>query len=96
MEANRDRCKHGTVHYHEIHSGCCCFQIVSDGCDAVGAALDHSLVPVLHGDCVLDHTLECTVLGYESHHQFFLIQNKIKHFSDAVIQIFFFEILKIN
>jgi hypothetical protein len=38
-------------------------QVVTDGCDAVRAAMEAGLLPVLHGDAVLDEELGCTILG---------------------------------
>lgn len=37
-------------------------QVASDGCSAVGDALDAGLVPVLHGDAVLDSAQGCAIL----------------------------------
>ncbi|KAG1670201.1 hypothetical protein FOA52_014977 [Chlamydomonas sp. UWO 241] len=38
-------------------------KVVADGCAAISAALSAGLLPVLHGDCVLDDALGCTVLS---------------------------------
>eukprot|EP00195_Chlamydomonas_chlamydogama_P002238 CAMPEP_0202916638 /NCGR_PEP_ID=MMETSP1392-20130828/69102_1 /ASSEMBLY_ACC=CAM_ASM_000868 /TAXON_ID=225041 /ORGANISM="Chlamydomonas chlamydogama, Strain SAG 11-48b" /LENGTH=153 /DNA_ID=CAMNT_0049609145 /DNA_START=29 /DNA_END=486 /DNA_ORIENTATION=- len=37
--------------------------VVTDGCHMVDQALQAGLLPVLHGDCVLDSTLGCTILS---------------------------------
>lgn len=37
--------------------------VVADGCAQVQSLLDQGLIPVLHGDAVLDETLGVTVLG---------------------------------
>ncbi|KAI3433647.1 hypothetical protein D9Q98_003456 [Chlorella vulgaris] len=38
-------------------------RLVADGCGAAAALLAAGLVPVLHGDCVLDESLGCTILS---------------------------------
>lgn len=38
-------------------------QVAADGCDGVAALLAAGLVPVLHGDAVLDLELGCTILS---------------------------------
>lgn len=37
--------------------------VVADGCGAVAALLHAGLVPVLHGDAVLDEELGCTIVS---------------------------------
>jgi hypothetical protein len=38
--------------------------VVTDGCDAISACLSAGLLPVIHGDCVLDSHLGCTILRF--------------------------------
>lgn len=38
-------------------------RVMADGCDGVAALLAAGLVPVLHGDAVLDEQLGCTILS---------------------------------
>ena len=38
-------------------------RVVADGCDGVAALLAAGLVPVLHGDAVMDEALGCTILS---------------------------------
>lgn len=38
-------------------------QVVRHGCDAVAELLAAGLLPVLHGDAVLDTALGCTILS---------------------------------
>jgi len=40
--------------------------VVRDGCDSVMKLLTEGFIPVLHGDCVLDDSIGCSILSSDS------------------------------
>jgi isopentenyl phosphate kinase len=72
------------VRLSPLESGWCCEdgRVLRDGIVSISSALEAQLVPVLHGDCVLDASRGCTILSAD------LLMSRIADKMDVYLAVF--------